>query len=57
MWGIIFIMSSVLVYYPIGKTKSESGVGSMLGQRLRRWPSIDPAPDACLATAGMSIEY
>ena len=28
----------------------------MLGQRLRRWPSIDPAQGQCLVFTGMKSE-
>ena len=38
---------------PVSKaTKHGSDAGPMLGHRLRRWPSIDPASDQC----GMALE-
>ena len=29
----------------IGEEDNSAGVGSMLGQRRRRWPNIEPTPD------------
>ena len=33
-----------------------SNVGSMLGQRLRRWPNIEATLDAYLVAAGIDIK-
>ena len=38
---------------PTHRDMDQNGAGSMLGQRRRRWPNIEPTSDPCFSEGGM----